>query len=80
MYVKNKSIVDGKEVEIETKISVKYESEDDLTKIAKDYIARVEKMRDYVLHPIMTAGTSGLSYPYHARVEIDVIVYDDQFG
>ena len=50
MYVKNKSIVNGKEVEIETKISVKYESEDDLTKIAKDYIARVEKMRDYITY------------------------------
>ena len=48
MYIKNKSIVDGKEVEIETKISVKKETEDDITVTAKDYIARIEAMREYI--------------------------------
>ena len=48
MYVKNKSIVDGQEVEVETKITVKRETQDDLTVTARDYIARIEKLKEYV--------------------------------
>lgn len=48
MYVKNKSIVDGQEVEIETKVTVKRELEDDLSKAARDYIARIKKLKEYV--------------------------------
>ena len=50
MYVKNKSIIDGQEVEIETKITVTREKEDDLTIKAKDYIARIEELKRYVTY------------------------------
>lgn len=50
LYVKNKSIVDGQEVEIETKISVKRAIEDDLAKTARDYIARIDKLKEYVTY------------------------------
>ena len=48
MYVHNKSIVNGQEVEIETKISVKRQTNDDLAVAARDYIARIEKLQEYV--------------------------------
>ena len=48
MYVKNKSMVDGQEVEIETKITVTREKEDDLTIKAKDYIARIDSLKEYM--------------------------------
>ena len=48
MYIKNKSIVNGQEVEIETKISVKRETQDELAQSARDYIARIEKLQEYV--------------------------------
>lgn len=48
MYVKNTSIVDGQEVEIETKVTVKREMEDDLSVAARDYIARINKIKEYV--------------------------------
>lgn len=48
LYVKNKSIVDGQEVEIETKVTVKKENEDSQSKIGKEYVERVAKMRQYV--------------------------------
>ena len=48
LYVKNKSIVNGQEVEIETKITVNKESDDNMAKIGKEYIARIEKMRTYI--------------------------------
>lgn len=50
MYVKNKSVIDGQEVEIETKITVTREKEDDLTIKAKDYIARIEELKRYVTY------------------------------
>lgn len=50
MYVKNKSIVDGQEVEIETKISVKRAIEDDLAITAREYIARIDKLKQYVTY------------------------------
>ena len=48
MYVKNKSIVNGQEVEIETKITVKRQLQDDLSIAARDYIARIDKLKEYV--------------------------------
>ncbi len=50
MYVKNKSIIDGQEVEVETKITVTREKEDDLSKKARDYIARIEEIKDYITY------------------------------
>ena len=48
MYVKNKSMVDGQEVEVETKITVTRALEDDLSIAARDYIARIAKLKEYV--------------------------------
>lgn len=48
MYVKNKSIVNGQEVEIETKVTVKRQLQDDLSIAARDYIARIDKLKEYV--------------------------------
>ena len=48
MYVKNKSMVDGQEVEIETKITVRRAIEDDLTESAREYVERIDKLKEYV--------------------------------
>ena len=48
LFIKNKSIVDGAEVEIETKITVKKDENDDLSKKAREYISRIELLREYV--------------------------------
>ena len=48
LYMKNKSVVDGQEVEIETKVTLKKENDDTESKIGKEYVERVEKMRTYV--------------------------------
>ena len=48
MYVKNTSMVNGQEVEIETKITVKRQLEDDLSLAAREYIARIDKLKEYV--------------------------------
>ena len=48
LVVKNKSNVNGAEVEIETKITVKKEENDDMSKQAKEYIRRIEVLREYV--------------------------------
>ena len=48
LYVKNKSIVNGQEVEIETKITVNKESDDNQSKIGREYVSRIEKMRTYI--------------------------------
>lgn len=50
LYVKNESIVNGQEVEIETKITVKKEAEDNLAKSGKEYVERVKKMRQYITY------------------------------
>ena len=50
MYVKNKSIVDGQEVEVETKITVTREKQDDLAIKAREYIARIEDMKQYITY------------------------------
>ena len=48
MYVKNNAVVDGKDVEIETKITVRRDLQDDLTIAAKEYIARIDKLKEYI--------------------------------
>ena len=50
LMIKNTSIINGQEVEIETKVKVKKEAQDDVTQTAKDYIERIELMRDYVAY------------------------------
>ena len=48
MYIKNRSIVDGQEVTIETKVTLKKPNEDAQSKIGREYVKRVEEMRRYV--------------------------------
>ena len=48
LMLRNKSIVNGQEVEIETKITVTKEAQDEVTTAAKEYINRIEMMREYV--------------------------------
>lgn len=50
LMIKNTSIVNGQEVEIETKVTVKKEMVDDVTVAAKEYMERVELMRQYVTY------------------------------
>ena len=49
LYFKNKSIVDGAEVEIETKIKVRSESSTKMADTSNKYIDRILKIREYVL-------------------------------
>ena len=49
LYVKNKSIVDGSEVEIETKIKIKSLSDSKLANISNRYVERIKNIRDYVM-------------------------------
>ena len=48
LYIKNKSIVDGQEVTIETKVTKKKVNEDAQSKIGREFVKRVETMRRYV--------------------------------
>ena len=48
MYVRNNSVVNGQDVEIETKITVKRPCQDDLSIAARDYIARIDKLKEYI--------------------------------
>lgn len=50
MYVKNKSVVNGQEVEIESKITIKKDLVDQTALDAKDYIERIKLMRDYITY------------------------------
>ena len=50
LMMRNTSVINGQEVEIETKISVKRTVEDEVTSAAKDYIARIELMRQYIAY------------------------------
>ena len=50
LYVKNKSVVDGKTVEIETKIKVSYKNDDEDAMISSNYIERIKLTRQYVLY------------------------------
>ena len=48
MYIKNKSIVDGHEVTIETKVTLKKANEDAQSAIGREFVHRIENMRRYV--------------------------------
>ena len=48
MYIKNKSIVDGQEVTIETKVTLKKTNEDAQSQTGREFVKRVEDMRRYV--------------------------------
>ena len=50
LYFKNKSIVDGAEVEIETKIKVRSESSTQMADVNNKYIDRIMKIREYILY------------------------------
>ena len=50
LFVKNKSLINGEEVEIETKIKVKRESQDDLAYKARGFVERIENMREYIFY------------------------------
>ena len=50
LYFKNKSIVDGAEVEIETKVKVSYKNDDEETKINSGYVDRIKQTRDYIMY------------------------------
>ena len=50
LMFKNKSIVDGAEVEIETKIRVNRKSDDELSLKSNEYVARIKQMRQYILY------------------------------
>lgn len=50
LYYKSKSIIDGAEVEIETKVKVKSDSETKSADISNKAVSRILKIREYVLH------------------------------
>ena len=50
LFVKNKSIVDGAEVEIETKVKISYPNEDEMGLKSNAYIERIAKIREFVLY------------------------------
>ena len=50
LFVKNKSFVDGAEVEIETKIKVSYPNEDEMGLKSNAYIERIAKIREFILY------------------------------
>ena len=50
LYVKNKSTINGAEVEIETKVKITSDSEADISELSRKYISRVEEIRNYVLY------------------------------
>ena len=50
LYFKNHSIVNGAEVEIETKIKIQSESDTSIAEISDKYIERIKDIREYVLY------------------------------
>ena len=50
LIMRNTSVINGQQVEIETKIKVKKETDDDVGKAARAYADRIIKMRDYVTY------------------------------
>lgn len=50
LYFKNKSMVDGAEVEIETKIKVKSKSDTKMADVSSRYVDRILKIREYILY------------------------------
>lgn len=50
LYFKNTSIVDGAEVEIETKVKVSYKSDDEQSQINSTYVDRIKQTREYIMY------------------------------
>ena len=50
LMFKNKSVVEGAEVEIETKIRINHKSDDDMSIKNNEYIERIKQMRQYILY------------------------------
>ncbi len=50
LMFKNKSTVNGAEVEIETKIKVSYKADDENALKSNDYIKRIAELRNYILY------------------------------
>ena len=50
LFFKNKSFVDGANVEIETKIKISHKSDDELSIKSNAYVARIKQMRQYILY------------------------------
>ena len=50
LMFKNKSIVDGAEVEIETKIKINRKSDDEISLKSNEYVERIKEMRRYILY------------------------------
>ena len=50
LMFKNKSIVNGAEVEIETKVKVSYKNDDEMALKSNSYIERIAQIRDYILY------------------------------
>ena len=50
LMFKNKSFVDGAEVEIETKIRINHKSDDDMAVKNNEYIERIKQVRQYILY------------------------------
>ena len=50
LMFKNKSIVDGAEVEIETKIRINHKSDDEVSLKSNEYVERIRQMRQYILY------------------------------
>ena len=48
LMIKNSTVIDGREVEIETKVTIKREDDDKSTVDAKEYIDRILSMREYI--------------------------------
>lgn len=49
-YIKSKAIVDGNEVEIETKVTIKSDVDEKIIKQSEEYLTRVKKIREYLLY------------------------------
>lgn len=50
LYFKNESSVDGKQVEVETKVKVKTIKDDDMVLKTNSYLERIKQVRDYILY------------------------------
>ena len=50
LYFKNTSIVDGAEVEIETKVKVSYKNDDEEARINSGYVDRIKQTREYIMY------------------------------
>ena len=50
LMFKNKSIIDGAEVEIETKIRINHKSDDAVSLKSNEYVERIKEMRRYILY------------------------------